>query len=1689
MTSENNLLEDCFLFFSNKKWLIKSICLILCLSSLLVNLNAQTVVLEKSNPTPFPNMDETFNFVLDLSCSSSTGPCQDVVIRDTIPDFLEFLNFSSPLPVGILSATYDPVTREALIIHDVNMAAGSSLQLKIQVRFPNGTLNGSQAINYAQATSFNAGVSRDSAMATANTTFLQGDFPDRKTGDPRAVTGGYQFWGIEIGNIGFETIDDYSIVDTIPTGMRLDQIRTPEFTNVDHPGAIYYQSSGAPGIWSLWTPINLNDRRSYFVSGLSLPAGDSVTMVRLDLNSVPGNGSYNPYIYPDGFNSGWTLYAFEVGNRIVGDSFTNCAHYSGTSQGVSISDEACITTNIIAPINVVGGEASAVDENHGEQTVFSVDDSLRVTLDFFSPPPMGYDIVGGVLALILPPNVSYAPDSWFFLFGEDNADFQEPIVEVETLVDGRELVRFVWDSIHNNSFTIEHQPFWDGFRIVFSSYISPAAIVGDHEIELYYYATHTTHDNCNNIDTEAYLGGYSTFACRETDAISFIRPPGSAGLESTIQVKGTLDTDYSTYPDRGLTVPGGISDYMLTIKNPNAAEIDQLVFVTVLPHIGDTEVLDETTPRFSEWRPFLAEEVAITTTGLNVEYSTVSNPCRDDLAGSNPTPFPTGCNTANWSSSPPVDITEVTALRFDYGNRKLQQDDSLVVLISMRSPVDAPPDTSIAWNSFAFSARNFEDFSPLLPAEPIKVGIELRPGNVPILGDFVWEDTEPNGMQDPGEIGVDGVRVELYHDVDNNGVAEPSGPDTLELWTVTTGGGQYLFSDFDFGRYFVVFSDLPSGYVPTFQDVGVDTLDSDGLISSVMLFDNTTINYSHDLGLYNGVLPALYDISGSIYEDINYGGGDGRNYNFANIFAQTSGWALGDIGIDNARVELYDNTGAFVDFTLTDVDGLYTFSGILPGSYIVRVVSQSLSSNRVSNATGQTIIPVQTYRHDGSSAFVNEVGGADPTKVDAASNTTSANLSSLNTLSTVGQSISSVTVNNADLTNIDFGFNYDVIVNTNDSGQGSLRQFILNSNELDNTNLDQLDNPTAGVLFPKDIGVETSIFMIPGGGVHTITSLSSLPIIRDEYTHVTGYTQGGSSVGPISTRTLAIELKGNTAILDGINIGASHTQVSGLAVNDFRSGIRTSFSGQGLFIWGNYVGTTADGITGQGNSATGISVQDFDDSYIGTNADAVDDANEGNLASDNDFGIQIRSTSGILIAGNIIGLTKDGNAPLGNVFNGIFVRDADGVNKVGFDDTAVSTVADHFRNISSANGNDGVRVVGSSNQVVAGNYLGTDITGTLPLGNTNYGIQLEGTSSDNIFGTDSDGDDDTSERNVLSANGSGIRFLVSGSGTNNRIAGNYIGVTSGGNTDLGNTNSGIDLNGNFSQTIVGTNGDNINDLAERNILSGNGDDGIRFADSNDNIVAGNYIGVGADGSTPIPNDKRGVFITTTSADNTIGYDPSMANQDELVVGNMIKNNGDAGIGHPGTGTQNRYSRNQIANNGSLGIDLAYDSVTSNDDGDGDAGSNDLINFPVITSALLLNNNLVIQGFAPSGSSIEFYVADVGPSPNPLPPTYSDSFGEGSRYLFAETEGGPNDAQPTSGTYSNDGTGLISTRTQSRFSFSVDVSSLSLAAGFRLSAITIDANDNTSEFSGVFEILENCGTSTTNPHVMYYRTKK
>lgn len=312
-------------------------------------------------------------------------------------------------------------------------------------------------------------------------------------------------------------------------------------------------------------------------------------------------------------------------------------------------------------------------------------------------------------------------------------------------------------------------------------------------------------------------------------------------------------------------------------------------------------------------------------------------------------------------------------------------------------------------------------------------------------------------------------------------------------------------------------------------------------------------------------------MSGVVFEDANYGGGAGRS------LAASSG-----LGRPNARVELYSGTGTYLAADTTDAAGAYAFDGWPAGSYVVRVVNATVGSARPGAIAG--LLPVQTFRTDASSgaavADVHRVGGEVPSRADAAANTTSATLASLATATTAAQSVTPVGLGTADVAGLDFGFNFDTIVNANDAGQGSLRQFVTNANALGNAGLAQAGLPA---------GSETSVFMVsdglahPGlraglanlltGGVVRITLASALPALSDAATRVDGSTQTrhvgdtnaltlgtGGVVGaddlPLATLAAPeVEVRDGASLAIGFDLTGANVTLRGLAITGFGNAV------------------------------------------------------------------------------------------------------------------------------------------------------------------------------------------------------------------------------------------------------------------------------------------------------------------------------------------------------------------------------------------------------------------------------------------------------------------------------------------------------------------------------------------------------
>lgn len=320
---------------------------------------------------------------------------------------------------------------------------------------------------------------------------------------------------------------------------------------------------------------------------------------------------------------------------------------------------------------------------------------------------------------------------------------------------------------------------------------------------------------------------------------------------------------------------------------------------------------------------------------------------------------------------------------------------------------------------------------------------------------------------------------------------------------------------------------------------------------------------------------------------------------------------------------------------------------------------------------------------------------------------------------------------------------------------------------------------------------------------------------------------------------------------------------------------------------------------------------------------------EGNVISDNDEGIVIAGAGADnnAIKGNFIGVDPTASSALRNR-NGIHIRGEARANVIGGSDPGE-------RNVISGNKGVGVTIAGNAN-LVLGNYIGTDRSGTSGIPNGMEGIWIAPGAQDNIIGGSSAG-----ERNVISGNDL-FGLSISGRGaTGNLIQGNYIGIDATGTRPLPNGHGLVVSDGPQDNVIGGS------ERGEGNVISGN-DTGvlIRGSNTSGNTFLGNYIGTDPTGSEMLPN-ARGIWLLEGAHHNIIGgTGPG--------EGNVISGNNLSGVHVEGPNTvSNTIRGNSIHSNHTKGIDNT-------------GGGNRGLEPPVITSVS------PIAGVACPGCTVDIY---------------------------------------------------------------------------------------------------------------------
>jgi hypothetical protein len=437
----------------------------------------------------------------------------------------------------------------------------------------------------------------------------------------------------------------------------------------------------------------------------------------------------------------------------------------------------------------------------------------------------------------------------------------------------------------------------------------------------------------------------------------------------------------------------------------------------------------------------------------------------------------------------------------------------------------------------------------------------------------------------------------------------------------------------------------------------------------------------------------------------------------------------------------------------------------------------------------------------------------------------------------------------------------------------------------DITGTKALGNTGEGILLDSNANTNTV-------GDDTTAGMNIISGNSGDGIHLTGL---GTAKNTIQLNYIGVDSTGAVALGNGgagilIDSAAANNMIgaedSANIISANHVGVHISGGGTtGNTLLGNFIGTNAAGTGALGNTGDGVLID------LGASANKLGDDNAGgtNVISGNGGnGIHIAGTGAVtagkgtasnVIIGNNIGADVTGGLAVPNGGDGILIDNGANANKIGDGSVpGVNVISGNLGNGIELNGSNltlSAGQVGTASNVILGNYVGTDISGTNPLGNKGDGLLIDNGASNNSIGSDT-------TLNVFSANKNGIEISGTGAGaansgtTGNILLANYIGTDMNGLSPVGNTGDGILLDN-------GAHGNKIGDgtAAGANVISANGAAGIEINGSNLVVLAGqqgttadsilaNLIGVNISGTGALGNAGDGVLIDNGASGNIIG---------------------------------------------------------------------------------------------------------------------------------------------------------------------------------------------------------------------------
>lgn len=532
------------------------------------------------------------------------------------------------------------------------------------------------------------------------------------------------------------------------------------------------------------------------------------------------------------------------------------------------------------------------------EPVLNLGEEVIVDITTFFTAETSVEVQGSVLYVILPESVIYISST------------ETAVVTTNWNGTGKTLVHFSRTDIVPS---LEDQQTVTEMTIM----VSPSAPLGEYDLEAYYVINPIQASDPNIAMIPSGNTAPDIYDFNQNGDLSELVPYESATIlvdsSNSVNVlkmsKSFQDNDFEANNDTHIS-RGELFQYRFFVRN-DSPDDDMLYayIIDIFPYPGDG--------LGSQWAPLL-KAIPDVPPYVTVFYSQSYTPAME--------PIGTG-GVDDWTTIPPSDLHLVKALKFEFGDTVFAPGESAEITLTMRAPDDAV-DLTRAFNSVSYiaSARDeLGNITQYLPAfsPPAYAQLTFRTFNTSV-GDFVWEDLNANGIQDPGEPGINGVTVQLLSE-DGEVVYETATTDH----PISGEAGYYAFEGVWPGTYTARFpAELESGFVLTIPYQGTENNSvadpATGLSNPFTVEDGDILN-NIDAG-YVSNEPPVGRISGYVWLDENANG-------------------LIDPGepfINGVLANLMDQDHTVIATTTTQVNpntthpGYYEFGGLPHGNYYVK---------------------------------------------------------------------------------------------------------------------------------------------------------------------------------------------------------------------------------------------------------------------------------------------------------------------------------------------------------------------------------------------------------------------------------------------------------------------------------------------------------------------------------------------------------------------------------------------------------------------------------------------------------------------------------------------------------------------------------------------------------------------------------